>query len=1035
MANRLQLPILTILGNVDTPVNNTDAANKAYVDRSSGSASILGVTDPTTTTTGIVGQFYVNTTTSNEFVCTAINTGTPTTYTWLLISSSAGTGDVSSSPKSYGTNLQIANTTGNYTLGHQNNLNAMILEGIITYGIPQDVGQNLSSNTAYKYDVTGQNAFYGYIGTASMNAYPQKTYLGTSSIKPMNQILDIYTFQNSAWDETLKTMFVIGANADNFTIGVCYVDNTVATAPVVNYINRLTPFVIQGPSTNYLTNILGFSAVYVSSVGSTASYLVAFSGSSGTNDDSKYYYTNIITVNVSTLTITIVNTNWTRSPIAPDTIRDLIYIQNFAYLLTDSGIYKHDILNNIYTKIIPNSVGTGEQIYLSNNYLLFSWLNSSVGIYYLDTNNVSIFSPPTTFTYSGLGVWGLYIDNNNVPNITFAGTYGYLSNWVVTVIVNNQILINEKLNINQQTLTNLLYPVNPLDAVSKKYVDDNFVYTSQRSYPKGLNIGAVGQNTLIGNNHFTGVEIQRNNILPTNPALCADSGTYNALYQDATKTYRIVASISTIVVYNTNDLSGTPISTTTITPSANYLVYLEWWDVDKQRLWVVAGSSVSRTYQLIFYTFNAGNFSTGTTLNIPATSFAGLASGNTVNGGEIAAFSVVYQSSAGTVDTYELCIGGGNWSSVVSDGQYIQYGQFTLNNTGNVFTIPTMRLSRNYSYIVTDAIAISANMLYVSTTNNILLYDNITSLVNLAAIGLGQTSLIHLSNDKSFIFVSLYTGYIVTCDIRQTAGVPINTINIYYPYSAFTYDSTTGVFGMIQTFTGSPDIRVYAKGTLNSVAGNYTFTYATTGVITTLVSDLWLQRRIVDSNYNAGSVLQYLTVNPANNRAVWLPRPITRIRLTADQTSLNSGVYTMSNFINALSFINNDLNLTLDITNNRISGFITGASYSITLTATVYRNTVDVNTNSTGVILNVSVLAAVRGDLGFGGGVYLYILKPDTTTQPTGDNASGSAKGIYNATVTNQFLYLTAYIYPMSASTNRMNLDSGGFMIEIERIA
>lgn len=43
---------------------------------------LTGASDPTTATEGLVNQLYRNTTSNELFVCTAITSGTPNTYTW-----------------------------------------------------------------------------------------------------------------------------------------------------------------------------------------------------------------------------------------------------------------------------------------------------------------------------------------------------------------------------------------------------------------------------------------------------------------------------------------------------------------------------------------------------------------------------------------------------------------------------------------------------------------------------------------------------------------------------------------------------------------------------------------------------------------------------------------------------------------------------------------------------------------------------------------------------------------------------------------
>ena len=73
MTARLNLAVQSNLGNLSDPTLSTDAATKNYVDtRPSSSGAIIGTNDPSPTTTGVVGQLYYNSTTSNLFICTAI---------------------------------------------------------------------------------------------------------------------------------------------------------------------------------------------------------------------------------------------------------------------------------------------------------------------------------------------------------------------------------------------------------------------------------------------------------------------------------------------------------------------------------------------------------------------------------------------------------------------------------------------------------------------------------------------------------------------------------------------------------------------------------------------------------------------------------------------------------------------------------------------------------------------------------------------------------------------------------------------------
>lgn len=56
-----------------------------------GAIQLSGNADPTTSTVGIVGQHYVNTSTGDDFICTAVGSGDPVTYTWKpVVNATAG---------------------------------------------------------------------------------------------------------------------------------------------------------------------------------------------------------------------------------------------------------------------------------------------------------------------------------------------------------------------------------------------------------------------------------------------------------------------------------------------------------------------------------------------------------------------------------------------------------------------------------------------------------------------------------------------------------------------------------------------------------------------------------------------------------------------------------------------------------------------------------------------------------------------------------------------------------------------------------
>ncbi len=50
-----------------------------------GYPMLTGASDPTTATEGLVNQLYRNTTSNALFVCTAVTSGTPDTYTWIAV--------------------------------------------------------------------------------------------------------------------------------------------------------------------------------------------------------------------------------------------------------------------------------------------------------------------------------------------------------------------------------------------------------------------------------------------------------------------------------------------------------------------------------------------------------------------------------------------------------------------------------------------------------------------------------------------------------------------------------------------------------------------------------------------------------------------------------------------------------------------------------------------------------------------------------------------------------------------------------------
>lgn len=90
MSNIIPLSPPSIIRGAIDPSQANDVATKNYVDnRPSGSNTIIATTNPTTSTIGAVGQFYVNTTSSALFVCDAIpNPPTTTNYVWLSLTGS-----------------------------------------------------------------------------------------------------------------------------------------------------------------------------------------------------------------------------------------------------------------------------------------------------------------------------------------------------------------------------------------------------------------------------------------------------------------------------------------------------------------------------------------------------------------------------------------------------------------------------------------------------------------------------------------------------------------------------------------------------------------------------------------------------------------------------------------------------------------------------------------------------------------------------------------------------------------------------------
>lgn len=49
-------------------------------------ANLIGTTNPTTSTVGVLTQIYMNTSNGTSWVCTAVTVGTPNTYTWVKVS-------------------------------------------------------------------------------------------------------------------------------------------------------------------------------------------------------------------------------------------------------------------------------------------------------------------------------------------------------------------------------------------------------------------------------------------------------------------------------------------------------------------------------------------------------------------------------------------------------------------------------------------------------------------------------------------------------------------------------------------------------------------------------------------------------------------------------------------------------------------------------------------------------------------------------------------------------------------------------------
>lgn len=67
--------------------SNIKAKLKAYFDTVYALIPLKGESDPTTSTAGVVGQFYTNTTTNMLFQCTAIS---GSTYTWVSVGGGGG---------------------------------------------------------------------------------------------------------------------------------------------------------------------------------------------------------------------------------------------------------------------------------------------------------------------------------------------------------------------------------------------------------------------------------------------------------------------------------------------------------------------------------------------------------------------------------------------------------------------------------------------------------------------------------------------------------------------------------------------------------------------------------------------------------------------------------------------------------------------------------------------------------------------------------------------------------------------------------
>ena len=133
----------------DSITIGVDEPNKKFTIKSV--TTLVGKTDPTTSTIGNVGQLYLNTANNALWVCSAISSATPKTYTWKLLGDGLDT-----QPRAISTQIYDNTTLASHIdeiLGHVNTENGGSLVSIsmkLTNAISgemKSVTTNLSTNT------------------------------------------------------------------------------------------------------------------------------------------------------------------------------------------------------------------------------------------------------------------------------------------------------------------------------------------------------------------------------------------------------------------------------------------------------------------------------------------------------------------------------------------------------------------------------------------------------------------------------------------------------------------------------------------------------------------------------------------------------------------------------------------------------------------------------------------------------------------------------------------------------------------------